>query len=121
MERLRTATRRRRRRSARDDVSGPGETSQRNIRFLPKPDGGGRYRAVDQRGLAGDAYASRYGIVESLTDAVFVLQYVGPADVRETRLAVEIRKIRDANHSREKKPYEITSEGISVYQQANLF
>ncbi len=66
-------------------------------------------------------YASRYGIVEYLTDAVFVLQYIRPDDFRETRMAVEIQKIRDANHSREKKPYEITNEGISVYQQANLF
>ena len=66
-------------------------------------------------------YASRFGIVEYLTDAVFVLQYVRPDDFRETRLAIEIQKIRDANHSREKKPYEITNEGISVHQQANLF
>jgi len=68
-----------------------------------------------------NAYASRYGIVEYLTDAVFVLQYVRPSDFRETRLAVEIQKIRDANHSRETKPYEITNEGISVYRQANIF
>ncbi|PSQ42613.1 KaiC domain-containing protein [Halobacteriales archaeon SW_7_68_16] len=67
------------------------------------------------------AYASRYGIVEYLTDAVFVLQYVRPSDFRETRLAVEIQKIRDANHSRETKPYEITDAGISVYRQANIF
>ena len=66
-------------------------------------------------------HASRYGIVEYLTDAVFVLQYIRPDDFRETRMAIEIQKIRDANHSREKKPYEITGEGISVYQQANLF
>ena len=66
-------------------------------------------------------YASRYGIVEYLTDAVFVLQHVRPDDFRQTRLAVEIQKIRDANHSREMKPYEITNEGISVHQQANLF
>ena len=66
-------------------------------------------------------YASRHGIVEYLTDAVFVLQYVRPSDFRETRLAVEIQKIRDANHSRETKPYEITNEGISVYRQANIF
>ncbi len=50
-------------------------------------------------------YASRYGIVEYLTDAVFVLQYVRPDNFRETRLAVEIQKIRDANHLRETKPY----------------
>ncbi|MFC6733564.1 MULTISPECIES: KaiC domain-containing protein [unclassified Haladaptatus] len=66
-------------------------------------------------------YASRHGIVEYLTDAVFILQYVRPSDFRETRLAVEIQKIRNANHSRETKPYEITGSGISVYQQANIF
>lgn len=67
------------------------------------------------------AFASRHGIVEYLTDAVFVLQYVRPSDFRETRLAIEIQKIRDANHSRETKPYEITNEGINVYRQANIF
>jgi len=65
-------------------------------------------------------YASRHGIIEYLTDAVFVLQYVR-GETQETRLAVEIQKIRNANHSREKKPYEMTDEGISVYQQANIF
>ncbi|WP_372913046.1 KaiC domain-containing protein [Salinigranum sp.] len=66
-------------------------------------------------------YTSRYGIVEYLADAVFVLQYIRSADTRETRLGVEIQKIRDANHSRETKPYEITNDGISVYRQANIF
>jgi KaiC domain protein len=66
-------------------------------------------------------FVSRYGIIEYLVDAVFVLRYVRPEDFRETRLAVEIQKIRDANHSRETKPYEITNEGISVYRQANIF
>jgi KaiC domain protein len=65
-------------------------------------------------------YASRHGIIEYLTDAVFILQYVR-GENQEARLAVEIQKIRNANHSREKKPYEITSDGLSVYQQANIF
>ncbi|MFC6721788.1 KaiC domain-containing protein [Halobacteriaceae bacterium SHR40] len=65
-------------------------------------------------------YASRHGIIEYLTDAVFVLQYVR-GETQETRLAVEIQKIRNANHSREKKPYEMTEGGLSVYQQANIF
>jgi len=52
---------------------------------------------------------------------VFVLQYIRGTDFRETRLAVEIQKIRDANHSRQSKPYEITDTGISVYGQANIF
>ena len=66
-------------------------------------------------------YASRYGIVEYLADGVFVLQYIRGSDFRETRLAVEIQKIRDANHSRETKPYDISEEGIEVYQQATIF
>jgi KaiC domain protein len=65
-------------------------------------------------------YASRHGIIEYLTDAVFVLQYVR-GETRETRLAVEIQKIRNGHHSRETKPYEITDQGISVYEQANIF
>jgi circadian clock protein KaiC len=65
-------------------------------------------------------YASRHGIIEYLTDAVFFLQYIR-GQSQETRLAVEIQKIRNADHSRERKPYEITAEGISVYQQANIF
>ena len=66
-------------------------------------------------------YASRFGIIEYLTDAVFVLQYVRPEQFQETRLAVEIQKIRDANHSRETKPYEITTDGLSVYRDASIF
>jgi KaiC domain protein len=69
-----------------------------------------------------NAYASRHGIIEYLVDGVFILRYIrGSDDFRETRLAVEIQKIRDANHSREIKPYSITNEGISVYRQANIF
>jgi len=65
-------------------------------------------------------YTSRHGIIEYLTDAVFILQYVR-GDASETRLAVEIQKIRNANHSRATKPYEITLDGIDVYEQASIF
>jgi len=67
-----------------------------------------------------DPYTSKHGIIEYLTDAVFILQYVR-SEFGETRLAVEIQKIRNANHSRETKPYEITGEGLSVYRQADIF
>ncbi|MFP4530077.1 MAG: KaiC domain-containing protein [Halodesulfurarchaeum sp.] len=76
---------------------------------------------VTSEAASDTAYASRFGIIEYLTDGVFVLQYVRPDDFQETRLAVEIQKIRDANHSRETKPYEITNEGISVYRDATIF
>ncbi len=76
---------------------------------------------VTSEASADSPYSSRYGIIEYLADAVFVLRYVRPSDFQETRLAVEIQKIRDANHARETKPYEITDEGINVYRQANIF
>jgi len=67
------------------------------------------------------SHASRYGAVEYLTDAVFVLRYVRTSNFEETRLAIEIQKIRDANHSRSTKPYDLTDEGMSVHRQANIF
>jgi KaiC domain protein len=82
---------------------------------------GGVTTLVTSEAAENTPYASRFGIIEYLTDAVFVLQYVRPEDFQETRMAVEIQKIRDANHSRETKPYEITNEGISVYRDATIF
>ncbi|MFW5974183.1 MAG: KaiC domain-containing protein [Natrialbaceae archaeon] len=67
------------------------------------------------------SHASRYGAVEYLTDAVFILRYVRTSNFEETRLAIEIQKIRDANHSRATKPYDLTDEGMSVHRQANIF
>lgn len=66
-------------------------------------------------------YVSRYGIIEYLTDAVIVARFLRSADFRETRLCMEITKIRNTSHSREMKPYEITENGLSVYRQANIF
>lgn len=68
-----------------------------------------------------NAYASRYGIVEYLSDGVVILRYIRTAEYQATRLGVEIQKLRNTNHSRELKPYEIDEDGISVYQQANIF
>jgi KaiC domain protein len=76
---------------------------------------------VTSEAASDDPFTSRHGIIEYLTDAVFVLRYIRPEDFRETRLAIEIQKIRNANHSRETKPYDITNSGISVYRQANIF
>ena len=67
-----------------------------------------------------NAYASRYGIIEYLTDAVFFLKHIR-GESRQARLAIEIKKIRNTKHSREMKPYELTDEGISVYRQATIF
>jgi len=68
-----------------------------------------------------DPYTSRYGTIEYLSDAVFVLQFVRTDNSSETRLALEISKVRDTSHSREVKPYELTDSGIKVYSGATLF
>lgn len=68
-----------------------------------------------------NAHRSRYGTIEYLSDAVFALQYVRSDSASETRLALEITKIRDTSHSREVKPYELTGSGIKVYSSANIF
>ncbi|MDG5777796.1 KaiC domain-containing protein [Haloarculaceae archaeon H-GB2-1] len=65
-------------------------------------------------------HASRHGIIEYLTDAVFLLKYVR-ADSGDTQLAVEIQKIRNANHSRGTVPYEIEDDGLAVYESAQIF
>jgi KaiC domain protein len=66
------------------------------------------------------AHASRHGIIEYLTDTVFFLKHIH-GESREARLAVEIKKSRNTNHSREVKPYELTDDGLSVYRQATIF
>ena len=66
-------------------------------------------------------YQSRFGVLEYLCDLVIVLFYVRPHDFRETRLALEIMKIRDTLFTREIKPYEVTDNGIEIYRQANIF
>lgn len=69
----------------------------------------------------GKAYTSKYELVEYLTDVVFVLRRVRETGGHDSGLAIEIIKIRDANHERDAKPMELTKNGIEVYQRANIF
>lgn len=68
-----------------------------------------------------DAYASRYGLIEYISDTVVVLKYIRPDDLAEVHTAVEVVKMRSSNHSREIKPYEIQENKISVYSEASVF
>jgi KaiC domain protein len=99
----------------------PARRRSEVFRFSRALKRGGVTTLVTSEASDTDPYASRYGIIEYLADAVFTLQYVRSDSFQETRLSIEIQKIRDANHSRQPKPYDITREGISVHQQANLF
>lgn len=64
---------------------------------------------------------SKFGFVEHLTDAIFNLRFVQTSDHQATRLAIEVQKIRDTEFTRETKPYEITDEGIQVFEHASVF
>jgi KaiC domain protein len=91
------------------------------FRFLNELGSAGATTLVTSEADESDPYSSRYGTVEYLSDAVFILQYVREGNASETRLALEVTKIRDTSHSREVKPYEFTDEGMIVYSGATIF
>ncbi len=68
-----------------------------------------------------DPYASKYGLVEYLSDTIIVLRYIRSDEHTEVHTAVEVVKMRRSTHSREIKPYEITSDMINVYSEASVF
>ncbi len=66
-------------------------------------------------------YASRYGLVEYVSDGVIILRYVRPDELRDVKLAVEVVKMRRHKHSRSIKPYDITDEGLVVHSESEVF
>jgi KaiC domain protein len=68
-----------------------------------------------------DSHASKYGLIEYLSDTVVILRYVRPKDLTEVHTAIEVVKMRRSNHSREIKPYEIFQDRINVYNEASVF
>lgn len=68
-----------------------------------------------------DAYASKYGLIEYLSDTVVVLRYIRPIDLSEVHTSIEVVKMRRSNHSREIKPYEILQDRVNVYNEASVF
>jgi KaiC domain protein, AF_0351 family len=66
-------------------------------------------------------YASRYGLVEYISDGVIVLRYVRPDALRDVKLAAEVVKMRRHKHSRGIKPYDITDSGLVVHSESEVF
>ncbi|HEX59990.1 MAG TPA: KaiC domain-containing protein [Methanomicrobia archaeon] len=64
---------------------------------------------------------SRYGLVEYAADGVILLRYIRSNAMTPTTLAIEVVKMRNTWHSREVKPYDITSEGIKVHTGTEVF
>ncbi|HUL61828.1 MAG TPA: KaiC domain-containing protein [Methanocella sp.] len=68
-----------------------------------------------------NAYVSRYGLVEYVSDGVFILRYVRPDELRDVKMAIEVVKMRRHKHSRSIKPYDITDTGLAVHSESEVF
>lgn len=65
--------------------------------------------------------SSRDGLVEYVSDGVILLLFNEPKGSKETQLVIQVVKIRRRKHSRQRKPYLITSHGIEVHTEADVF
>ena len=64
---------------------------------------------------------SRDGITEYVVDGVIVLQQLRMLERGESQLCLQVMKMRKTPHSRRIKPYSITSQGIVVHIDAEIF
>lgn len=65
--------------------------------------------------------ATKYGILEYMSDGAIALRYIKKEITDEPVLALEIVKIRRIKHPRRLIPYVITERGIEVLSEAELF
>lgn len=68
-----------------------------------------------------NTFASKYNLIEYLSDTVILLKYARGEDVNDVHLAIEVVKMRMSQHSREVKPYEIHQDSVTVYTEATVF
>lgn len=64
---------------------------------------------------------SRDGLIEYVADGVVLLKSSDTADASELQLSLRVIKMRRSRHSRKIKPYNITSKGIEVHSEAEVF
>ncbi len=68
-----------------------------------------------------NTFASKYNLIEYLSDTVILLKYARGEDANDVHLAIEVVKMRMSQHSREVKPYEIHQDSVTVYTEATVF
>ncbi len=68
-----------------------------------------------------NSFASKYNLIEYLSDTVILLKYARGGDTAGVHLAVEVVKMRMSQHSREVKPFEIHQDSVTVYTEATVF
>ncbi len=66
-------------------------------------------------------FASKYNLIEYLSDTVILLKYARGAEVSDVHLALEVVKMRMSQHSRQVKPFEIHQDSVTVYTEATVF
>jgi KaiC/GvpD/RAD55 family RecA-like ATPase len=59
-------------------------------------------------------HASRFGMIEYVSDGVIFLNYHRSAKERTIRLSIEITKMRRTKHSRDIMAYEVHKNGIKI-------
>ncbi len=68
-----------------------------------------------------NTFASKYNLIEYLSDTVILLKYARGEDANDVHLAIEVVKMRMSQHSREVKPFEIHQDSVTVYTEATVF
>jgi KaiC domain protein len=76
---------------------------------------------VTSEASASGLNASRYGLVEYVSDGAIMFRTVRQDDLREARLVCEVVKMRRVKHSRAIKPYVISGQGIVVHTDSEVF
>jgi KaiC domain protein len=76
---------------------------------------------VTSEASASGLNASRYGLVEYVSDGAIMFRTVRQDDLREARLVCEVVKMRRVKHSRAIKPYVISGQGIIVHTDSEVF
>ncbi len=65
--------------------------------------------------------SSKDGLVEYVSDGVISLQIQDTKGSSDVQLVIQVVKMRRLGHSRRLKPYTITSDGIIVHTEAEVF
>ena len=68
-----------------------------------------------------DKQDSTYGVIEHVTDGVILLHSINRSDSSSVLHGIEVVKMAWIAHSKDIKPYEITSAGIKVHERSRIY
>ncbi len=68
-----------------------------------------------------EGYHSHFGIIESIVDGVFLLQMIRSTERGTLVYAIQVNKLRWSGHSKDIKPYAVTSRGMEIYLESSVY